>query len=308
VLGTGAYDWQGFNPDLHTMRTVPLDRRPHAVDPRYLVSWNNKQAPGWAAADDKFSYGPIFRSQMIERRVQDAIRGPRQGTIEQLVQAMEEPASQDLRASSLMPILRKALGRPRDQSLRDAMTLLSNWAASGAHRRDLNQDGKDEDEQAIALFDTWYPLLVKAQFGSALGAPSYDALSTILRPASVLPGDDPAAPDYDDGWWGFVSKDLRDLFARKQMRNPAHPRWSRVYCGKGKRSACRTALQASLAQAVGESPQQVYPADSECSAGDQMCSDAIQFKPIGAVSQPLIEWINRPTFQQADEIQSHGPR
>ena len=82
---------------------------------RYLVSWNNKQAPGWAAADDKFSYGPIFRSQMIERRVQSAIKGARKATIEQLVQAMEEPASQDLRAWSLMPILRKALGKPKDQ-------------------------------------------------------------------------------------------------------------------------------------------------------------------------------------------------
>jgi len=39
----------------------------------------------------------------------------------------------------------------------------------------------------------------------------------------------------------------------------------------------------------------------------QMCSDSIQFRPIGAISQPLVEWINRLTFQQADEIQGHGP-
>ena len=39
-----------------------------------------------------------------------------------------------------------------------------------------------------------------------------------------------------------------------------------------------------------------------------MCSDSIQFQPIGAITQPLIEWVNRPTFQQADEIQGHGPR
>jgi hypothetical protein len=39
-----------------------------------------------------------------------------------------------------------------------------------------------------------------------------------------------------------------------------------------------------------------------------MCSDSIQFRPIGVISQPLIEWINRPTFQQADEIAGHGPR
>ena len=71
----------------------------------------------------------------------------------------------------------------------------------------------------------------------ALGAAAYDALTTVLRPASVLPGDDPAAPDYDDGWWGFVSKDLRG-------------RWSRRYCGKGNRTKCRVALQASLRQAL----------------------------------------------------------
>jgi hypothetical protein len=64
----------------------------------------------------------------------------------------------------------------------------------------------------------------------------------------------------------------------------------------------------SLAAAAAETPQQVYPADGVCPAGDQMCSDSIQFRSIGAVSQPLIEWVNRPTFQQADEILGHGPR
>jgi hypothetical protein len=39
-----------------------------------------------------------------------------------------------------------------------------------------------------------------------------------------------------------------------------------------------------------------------------MCSDSIRFRAIGAITQPLIEWVNRPTFQQADEIQGRGPR
>jgi acyl-homoserine lactone acylase PvdQ len=305
VLGTGAYDWQGFDPDLHTSRTVPLDRRPHAVDPRYLVSWNNKQAPGWAAADDKFSYGAVFRSQMIEQRVKDAIRGSKKATIEQLVQAMEEPASQDLRAWALMPILRKALGTPKDTTLRDAITLLSNWAASGAHRRDLNQDGKDEDEQAIALFDTWYPLLVKAEFGGTLGDDAYGALTTILRPASVLPGDDPAAPDYDDGWWGFVSKDLRDLYARKHVRG----RWSRVYCGRGSRTKCRVALQDSLRQALATvDPATLYGRGDCKSDADAQCFDRNRSTIAGAVSIAPQPFQNRPTFQQAVEVTQHVPR
>src|SRR3954463_660192 len=50
VLGTGRYDWRGYNASAHTLSTVPLDKRPHAVDQTYLVSWNNKQAPGWSAS------------------------------------------------------------------------------------------------------------------------------------------------------------------------------------------------------------------------------------------------------------------
>jgi acyl-homoserine lactone acylase PvdQ len=305
VLGTGAFDWQGFDPDLHTEKTVPLDRRPHTVDQKYLVSWNNKQAPGWAAADDKFSYGPIFRSHMIEARVQSAIRGSKKATIEQLVQAMEEPASQDLRAWSLMPILRKALGKPKDATMGGAIKLLSDWAASGAHRRDLNKDGKDEDEQAIALFDTWYPLLVKAEFGPSLGNDAYGALTTVLRPASVLPGDDPSAPDYDDGWWGFVSKDLRDLFARKHVRG----RWSRVYCGGGKRSKCRAALQASLRQALQTTDPATLYGRGDCKSDpDAQCFDRNRSTVAGAVGIDPQPFQNRPTFQQTVEVTQHVPR
>jgi len=31
----------------------------------------------------------------------------------------------------------------------------------------------------------------------------------------------------------------------------------------------------------------------------------VMFRPLGAVTQPLIPWINRPTFQQVVEVQSH---
>jgi hypothetical protein len=31
-----------------------------------------------------------------------------------------------------------------------------------------------------------------------------------------------------------------------------------------------------------------------------------QFRAIGAITQPLIEWVNRPTFQQADQIIGHA--
>src|SRR5206468_9823496 len=125
-----------------------LDKRPHTAAPPYLVSWNNKQAPGWAAADDKFSYGPVFRSRMIEQRVRQAIKGPRKMALEQLVQAMEEPATQDFRAFALTRPLLRALGHPSSPTLRAEIDHLRAWAPSGGPRRDPAKAGRSDDDQA----------------------------------------------------------------------------------------------------------------------------------------------------------------
>ena len=69
ILGTGQFDWKGFKPATQTADYLPFAKHPQAVDPDFLVSWNNKQAPGWAAADDQYAYGAVFRSQMIADRV-----------------------------------------------------------------------------------------------------------------------------------------------------------------------------------------------------------------------------------------------
>jgi hypothetical protein len=36
--------------------------------------------------------------------------------------------------------------------------------------------------------------------------------------------------------------------------------------------------------------------------GTVECWDAIAFRPTGGITQPLLPWQNRPTFQQAIEI------
>ena len=36
--------------------------------------------------------------------------------------------------------------------------------------------------------------------------------------------------------------------------------------------------------------------------------DAIQFRALGVVGQPAIDWQNRPTFQQVIEFPRHRPR
>ena len=62
TVGTGAYDWTGFlAPAAH----------PQAIDPPSgeIVNWNNKPAPGFAAADDNFAYGSIHRSLLLARNL-----------------------------------------------------------------------------------------------------------------------------------------------------------------------------------------------------------------------------------------------
>ena len=305
VLGTGKYDWRGYDPDLHTSKTVSLNARPHAVDQRYLVSWNNKQAPRFASADDKFTFGPIYRSQMIEDRVKAAIRGKRKMRIEQLVQAMEEPASQDIRGVKLVPVLRRALGKIKDEDLAAAMATLRKWSKSGSHRRDLDQDGKADDGEAIQIMDAWYPKLVEAQFGPTIGDDAMDALRGMASFPNVAgEGAGPAAPSFSDGWWGFVHKDLRDLFEPRSVRG----RWSRVYCGDGKKRACRKLLRDSFAEALTVSTDDLYAHDECADDPDPACWDKNRWTVASAISVPPMPFQNRPTFQQTVELEKKLPR
>ncbi|HVD42026.1 MAG TPA: penicillin acylase family protein [Solirubrobacterales bacterium] len=294
VLGTGKYDWQGYKPANRTASWLPFGKHPQAVDPPFLVSWNNKQAPGWAAADDKYSYGPLFRSQMIADKVKAATKGKKKMTITQLVQAMEEPATQDLRGYRLLPTIFKAVGKPSSPKLRRALATLKAWHEHGAHRRDLDRDGVYEENDAVELMDAWWPKLVEGEFKPVLGAKAYAALEGMVRTGSYT-GGSPTEPDFSDGWWSYVSKDLRDLFGPRPKGA-----WSRVYCGKGSKKQCRRILQRTLAAALKTTPRQLYGGgDGACASNPQpACFDQNRPAVTGGISLPPFPFQNRPTFQQ----------
>jgi hypothetical protein len=92
------------------------------------------------------------------------------------------------------------------------------------------------------------------------------------------------------------------------LKRPVAQQYAAAFCGRGKLAACRKALEASLKSALGEKATETYPADTVCKAGDQPCLDSVRFRPLGGVTQPLIPWINRPTYQQAVEVQGTAPR
>jgi len=301
ILGTGRFDWKGFDPsgDRHDAEWLPQRRHPHAVDPPFLVSWNNKQAPGWAAADDQYAYSALHRSQMISDKVRAGTRGKRRMSIAQLVRAMENPATQDLRGYRLLPQLLAALGKPKGKLAR-AARLLRAWHRDGAHRRDLNGDGEYAHERAVILMDAWWPLLVRAEFRPALGKAAYGRLLSMLASGDHTRGS-PAAPDYFGGWWGYASKDLRTVFGGGARA------WSRGYCGRGSAKRCRAALRGSLRKALGVTPHELYGRGACEDDPDPQCFDRNRPTVASGIEIGSYPFQNRPTFQQVVTLRNAVP-
>jgi acyl-homoserine lactone acylase PvdQ len=310
-----ADSWAGLRPAAQmtpatlTEAQTPQGAHPQTIDQSYITSWNNKQAPGYNDAATGQEYASIYRSQLLDSNLnaQLASAGGKL-TLADVINAMANAGTQDLRGVEVLPYALQIIGHPSNPGLAGAVDELSSWVAGGAHRINRDHPGASGDydqSDAIRIMDAWWPLLVRAEFGPVLGSNLLGQIGADF-PVDDVPGHGVSGAHlgsaFDVGFYGIVQKDLRTVLGQKVAGAS-----NRVYCGGGSLGACRTALESSLLQAVGESPQQVYPADSVCSAGDQMCSDSIEFKPTGVITEPLMEWVNRPTFQQADEIQGHGP-
>ena len=305
VLGTGRFDWRGYDPDLHQQRVLTMDERPHVVDQSYTVSWNGKQAKRWSAPDDVYAWGPLQRAKMIGDFIRRAIKGGRRMTLAQLVQAMEEPATQDMRGLYVLPWMLRALGEVPDGDLRAAVDTLQAWQADGAHRRDLDRDGSYEHDAAVTLMDAWWPLAVEAQFRPALGEEALGALTAVLPyDAELGPGKSPAAPAFSTGWYGQVYKDLRGMLRPRRVKG----RYSRVYCGNGSRRRCAKALRRSLRRALTVSRKDLYGAGDCAADPTARCFDLNRHTVASAISIPPMSFQNRPTFQQTVSVERKLPR
>lgn len=283
--GTGPWDWQGM---------IGLADQPWDFDPPqgWLTSWNNKQAPGFRANDANYFYGPVYRSQMFDRRVEAAIAaGP--VTRAAAVDAMEDAGTVDLRAQEVLPLLLEVMGTTapggvdgRAQDMRDRL------AAWDGHRRDRDASGAYDDPQSPAIMDAWWPRLAHAIFdvpsGSAIGA-----LGLTL--------DDPNRANhigsaFQDGLYGHVHKDLRRVLGR-----PGPSPFSRAYCGGGALAACRTLLWESLSDAAADLAAE-FASPSVADWQRQVADDEVRHTAAGITSVPAIHWINRPTFQQVVQL------
>jgi hypothetical protein len=232
-------------------------------------------------------------------------------SVTELIDAMEGAGTVDLRATKVLPWALRVIGRPRDPQVRRAARTLRAWVRSGGHRLDRNRDGTYEHSAAISILDRWWSRWLRAQFRPAMGPAVYRRAQGMIRQ-----DDDPNLDGehhgsaYQTGWYHYAQKDLRRVLGRR-----VRGRLSRVYCGgkrrrQGNLRRCQRVLRGSLRRAVKADPGVFYK-DEICEdygmPSNQWCFDAVRQRPVGAINQPLIHWINRPTFQQVVEVQRDVP-
>ncbi len=251
--------------------------------------------------------------QLIRNFIEADIAGGKQMGVEQLVSAMDEAATQDIRMVELWPLLKQALGSAGDPQVQEAITKLDSWYGAGGHRRDLSNTsisspGTYEHNQAVTIMDAWWPKLLQAEFGGALGTGPFDALHGMLEFGLPDPGGEPAAPDFADGWYGYVSKDLRDVLAAAGEGTAPSSPYSRLYCAGGSLASCRAALQSSLLAALSVTPQELYGHGACAENAQASCNDMNRFTSASAISVPPFPFQNRPTFQQVVELTQTLPR
>ncbi|GAA0743318.1 penicillin acylase family protein [Dactylosporangium roseum] len=298
-----AYEWSGWNPDTNTADYAPAAQHPQSTGQDYFVSWNNKQALGFSAADGNFSFGAVHRADLLDRRVRAALANNGKLDRAGVVRLVEDAAVTDLRAESLLPELLRILGSTGDP----AVAKLAAWQAAGAKRVETAPGSHVyQHADAIRIFDAWWPKLVSGTFRTGLGDDVYTALTGALQidesPSGFTGPASAGSPNqsqshkgsaFQYGWWGYLDKDLRAV-----LGDPVRSGLGRTYCGNGVLDTCRQVLTSTLAAAVAEPAATTYPGDKHCGAGDQWCADTIVQSPLGGITHDKISWQNRPTYQQ----------
>jgi acyl-homoserine lactone acylase PvdQ len=280
TLGDGRFEWRGF---------LPASKHPHGADPAsgVLVNWNNKPAPGFAAADDNFSYGSIYRVQLL----QNGLAAHDQHDLATVVGAMNKAATQDLRSELVFPLVAQVLSGVAAPNARDArmVQLMAEWRAEGSSRLDRDGDGK-VDAPGAAIIDAAWPRIADAVLSPVLGVqlPQLDALAG---------ADSNTKSDFQGGRTWYVDKDLRTLLGM-----PVQGAFKTHFCGNGDLATCRAALWNAIDQAGNELEAAQGPNPDAWRADAD--AERIHFAP--GLLQTTMRWTNRPSgIQQVISFSGH---
>jgi acyl-homoserine lactone acylase PvdQ len=329
--GTGRADWVGFDPSSYTERDLPPNDRPHALNPRsgYIISWNNKEAPGWYLGPTEWDGGPIQHALILKQRLLAEVRrGSGRTDLTGLARSVNTTATTDLREFDDYPLMRAVLGRVRGP-LAPFVALLDRWHRDGSQRLAPAGSNVYGDSAAIAVMDAWWPLAIKGMFEPGLGAPLFKAIVDDIFGLPAPPGDEFGGYS----WASAVYSDLRDTLLynrlpararRSRARVPARPgfriapwkgSYSRIWCGDPRRAgggaslrACRTVLLSTLGQAVAQveaklgSDPSKWQVAATCPKTHPASCDQEVPATAGAVDTPPFPWQDRGTYHQIVEL------
>jgi acyl-homoserine lactone acylase PvdQ len=323
--GTGNAEWQGYlSAADHVHETNPAQG--------FFVSWNNKPAPGFSASDEQFGYGPVYRSVLLVNQLKAQLASHNSKlTRANVVQAMETAATQDLDGVTVVPQLLAYLNnRPEPTQVRAMLTQLQQWVTAGAHRKKASAaDTQYDHAAAVAINDVVIPAVIRAIYdpllaGDGLGPVGTTGGATALG-YSILPmpfvntpnsGGTHLGSAFDTGYEGYLLTTFQQLRGQS-VTDPFSSAVTNTWCGAGP-STCGVAIDRALAQAYqtlvaangGATNVVAWTLSPDAAAAKQTMPvfDAIQFRALGVVGQPAVDWQNRPTFQQVVSFPRHRAR
>ncbi|HEU4978569.1 MAG TPA: penicillin acylase family protein [Solirubrobacteraceae bacterium] len=283
TIGDGRFEWRGF---------LAASKHAHGADPAsgVMVNWNNKPAPGFAAADDNFSYGSIQRVQMLANN----LAARQQHDLASVTGAMNKAATQDLRAELVFPVVAQVLAGAPAPNARDArmVQLMAEWRAEGSSRLDRDGDGKI-DAPGAAIIDAAWPRIADAVLSPVLG-PQLPQLNAIAG------ADNNPHTGFTGGRVAYVDKDLRTLLGQ-----PVQGAFKTRFCGDGDLAVCRAALWNAIDQAGNELAAAQGPSPDAWRADAN--AERIHFAP--GLLQTTMRYTNRPSgIQQVISFDGHRAR
>jgi len=303
--GTGEFDWRQTgtghaNPEFSFDNFLPLENHPRETNPSsgYFVNWNNAQAPGFWANDGQTSFGPIYRSDMLEDRLQAfrAQDGSPLHTRATMVETMIDAGTTDLRGERVLPQVFAVLDDVSDLGAfeQEVVQLMKDWVRHGpsdlgSMRRDRDGPGLDteslvyEDHAAVAFMDAWWNNMVDTVLPQIVAV---EDLGVMLGGRHNAPGGSGSA--FQGGYYGYLLRVL-DM-ALGQSSAP----YQQLKCANtGVLADCRAALVASLQHTITDLGMDMSQWDPSLEV-----DDAINHTALGLADPPDIHWQNRPTWQQ----------
>jgi acyl-homoserine lactone acylase PvdQ len=286
INGTGKEEWHG---------TVSAKNHPQGINPPNgeIINWNNRTEAGYEAPDDNWSLGALQRVDLL---INNLGHGGHV-TPAQVVSAMNEAATQDVREMTFEPVLSKLLHGGHAPNARDLkmLAVLDAWHAHGGSRLDRTDAsgmGNITDPGAV-IMDTAWPLLANAWASKVLGPKLSAQLASFDSQYDTPPG------GQYTGWHIYMDKDLRTMLGM-----PVKGKFAVRYCGGGNLKLCRKEMWAAINAAGAKlaAKQGANPTAWRESAVPERISFVPGLLPF------TMRYTNRPTgIQQVLSFFGHAP-